>query len=420
MDKMSCHVLAGTTEEAEMAESSFGSAPYGQSLATAPRMLPRLTGIRAVAALSVVAYHYGDTVSMLFPWFWKLQPVYKAGGIGVDLFFTLSGFILCHNYLRKFSTVSLSSYLKFLGARLARVYPVHLITLLFLTVIVLMAAHAGKPMNSIHYGMARWIENLLLTQAWPGLGNVLSWNYPAWSVSAEWFAYLLFPLLAVGIGRAPRPILFCVVSIGVYAIPVTLGWIPEGALLNWSVLRATSEFLFGSFLYRLYERGDRCPLSPSLAGILVVVLTLLCSYFKLHPTWVVPAYGILIWSLADRPKGPLDGRVAVYLGEISYSLYMTHGALQLLFNRVEPPKLFFTASVAMRLALLSTYAVLVALSAVATYHLVEVPGRRAMLALFGTKHAIVPPEGGQPQADTSANLIKREKVLATKPVDGRV
>jgi peptidoglycan/LPS O-acetylase OafA/YrhL len=374
-----------------MGNASLDAVPATGQARSVP-ILNRLTGIRAVAAIFVVALHYGDSISTIFPLFGKIRPIYRAGGMGVDLFFILSGFILSHNYLKQFASVSMKEYKSFLVARLARVYPVHLTTLLFLTVLVAVAAHAGKPMSGTHYSVQRWVENLLLVQTWPSFGNAVSWNYPAWSVSAEWFAYLLFPLLAAGIVRVQRPAIFCVVSLALYVVPACLGWVPESAPSNWAILRVTSEFLYGSFLYRLYSRGDRCPLSPLYAGALSIVLTLMCSYLSLHPTWAVPAYGILLWSLADRPHGPLDGKVIVYLGQVSYSLYMTHGVVQIVLNKLCPVEHFAHGSLVVRSSLLCVYIFLIAGAAIGTYHCVEAPGRRAMLLLLKAKRSIVPQE----------------------------
>ncbi|MGB2665793.1 MAG: acyltransferase family protein, partial [Candidatus Acidiferrum sp.] len=86
-------------------------------------MLNRLTGIRAVAAIFVVFFHFGDSFAALFPAFGVLRPIYKSGDMGVDLFFMLSGFVLSLNYLDGFRTISRGSYRKFLRARLARIYP---------------------------------------------------------------------------------------------------------------------------------------------------------------------------------------------------------------------------------------------------------------------------------------------------------
>jgi len=359
--------------------------PEAASYPRTVRLLNRLTGIRAIAALFVVLLHYSDSVSKLFPIFGAFRFVYIAGGMGVDLFFILSGFILSHNYLHQFHRVSLHDYRRFLEARLARVYPVHFATLLFLSVIVVIAALAGKPMNGTHYGISRWLENLMLLQSWPGFGDSLSWNYPACSVSSEWFAYLLFPLLAPFIIRARKPAIWAAASLALFAVPACAGWIREGNPSNWAILRVSAEFLYGAFLYRLYDSRVRCPLTPLSAGFATISLTLALSFYGWHLTWAVPVYGILLWSLAERADGPLGGPIAVYLGQVSYSLYMTHGVLQIVLNRIWPADRFVHSSSLIRLAVIVVYGVSISLAALVVYHWVETPGRRAVLRLFREK-----------------------------------
>ena len=368
---------------------SVEAAPVWANKRAKVPVLSSLTGIRAVAALFVVVYHYGESATTLFPAFARMRPLYRVGGIGVDLFFVLSGFILCHNYLDGLGQFGWRSYRRFLQARLARVYPVHLAALLLLTVVAVGAAEAGKPMNPVHYSVGRWFANLFLVQIWPPIGSTFSWNYPAWSVSAEWFAYLLFPLFTIWIGRARRPGFWAAASLAAYGVPVAAGWLRPGHLLDWSVLRVTAEFLYGSFLYRMYRNRPRCPLPPLPAGALSIAATLACSYWGMTPGLAVAVYGLLLWSLASVPDGPLGSRVWVYLGQLSYSLYMTHGVLQILLNRVVPVEHFSAAHLPMRCAVMGLYLALIAVAAVGTYHLVEVPGRQLLLGrmrLGGSGH----------------------------------
>ncbi len=87
--------------------------------------LDSLTGLRGIVALWVVLFH-------LVQYFPIIDfPIIKAGWLGVDFFFVLSGFVLAYNYYHWFSDkVELKSYKKFIWLRIARIYPVHIITLL--------------------------------------------------------------------------------------------------------------------------------------------------------------------------------------------------------------------------------------------------------------------------------------------------
>src|ERR1051325_8120140 len=83
-----------------------------------------LTALRFFAAYWVVLYHYWPKLATS----WAMPAVLQKGYLGVELFFTLSGFILCHVYLSSVGDGRFK-YGSFLWARLARVYPLHLATL---------------------------------------------------------------------------------------------------------------------------------------------------------------------------------------------------------------------------------------------------------------------------------------------------
>ena len=157
--------------------------------------IPALTGVRALASWWVVFYHLQPALltltPSLAPWLGGLA---RGGDKGVDLFFILSGFVLSLNYNDRFRRPELKSYGRFLWLRLARIYPVHLAGLAvwgaFLVINVLVR-HADT--RGEYFGVCSLIANLFLVQAW-WIPMKMSWNYPAWSISLEWLAYLCFPL----------------------------------------------------------------------------------------------------------------------------------------------------------------------------------------------------------------------------------
>jgi peptidoglycan/LPS O-acetylase OafA/YrhL len=352
-------------------------------------MLNRLTGVRAVAAVFVVFFHFGDSFATLFPSVALLRPLYKSGDMGVDLFFLLSGFILSLNYLDGFKTFSARNYFQFLSARLARIYPVHLFSLLLLTAFVLYAGHSNIKTNLAHYSAFTWVTNVFLIQVWPGFNRGLTWNFPSWSISAEWFAYLLFPLFAVVIARTKRPLVWGCFALLLYAVP-SAWWIEENSV-RWALLRVSSEFLAGCFLFRLYRSGFKCPIHPWLSGLIAVSMCSICSAYGISRACSLPFFALLIWGLATYQDGLLSGPIAVYWGKVSYSLYMTHGLCEIVLNRVLPVAKFASNSVSIRAEITIAYGLLVLVSAVLTYHFVEVPIRQWLHPSPKGKPLVAPP-----------------------------
>ena len=164
-----------------------------------PREIGALTGLRGVAALWVVAFHLAPELSNLTGGAAGLFA--RAGYVGVDLFFVLSGFVIADNYQYFFKPWNGDQYWRFQLVRLGRIYPVHFVMLLATLVIVTVAAAVGYERTTAgnDYSLGTFVANLLLIQAW-GFPQY-SWNWVAWTISAEWFAYLLFPFAAFALFR---------------------------------------------------------------------------------------------------------------------------------------------------------------------------------------------------------------------------
>jgi peptidoglycan/LPS O-acetylase OafA/YrhL len=260
-----------------------------------------LTSLRGLAALTVLIFHVDTDF---------------RGYLTVDLFFILSGFVLTHVYSKMVLTCQ--SYLAFLQARLARIYPVH-----FMMLVVLLPMLDTRP--DFSYGGL--LSSLLLLQSpW----HSLCWNYASWSISAEWHSYLLFPILAMNFRTRSNTALLATLAICASVVGVTdySNDSSSGNISNTIVvlLRCLPEFTAGVVLYFLYERGCL----PKWIGrdgtfwLSAAVLPLL--------EWVHVPDGIMVCMLGmvlvtsatnhGRPVRVLNCRVLAYLGYISYSLYM--------------------------------------------------------------------------------------------------
>src|ERR1700704_1066654 len=121
-----------------------GTGPCPRNGMTASRDIRSLTSIRGIAAWWIVLFHFREYTPLLDNA--STGHVIGHGYLAVDLFFELSGFVIALNYGRFFRNLNLAEYLRFLGRRLARIYPLHLLMLLvFLLNPLAIAFFASRP-----------------------------------------------------------------------------------------------------------------------------------------------------------------------------------------------------------------------------------------------------------------------------------
>jgi len=349
--------------------------------------LDRLTSIRGFAALYVVLFHCEGTIRGLYFKAWSGIP--SKGYLAVDFFFVLSGFILAYVYAKDFDAGRFN-YRRFLVLRLGRLYPVHLVTLVAAVLIACMPNFAQD--HWLSNSGASIASNVFLMHAW-GFHESLSWNFVSWSISAEWFAYLGFPLFALSSSWfVNRPFNACVSGV---AALIAMGSIfffvtPHAEMPNpadaVSMLRVSLEFLTGVLLYRAYVQiavRDRAWAAPAAIALLISLTAVLHAAWTdqriLQDTIAVICMAGLILALAldTRLLGKaLEWRPLIVMGEASYSIYMMHGLVFLAYLAAIDAGLFAHSDdfhVALRVAL-ALIAISIA-SGFAVWRWVEIPGR---------------------------------------------
>lgn len=295
-----------------------------------PPALPALTSIRFLFALGVVLFHYSlqwsfDTAS--------LTVAFNKARLGVDAFFILSGFVLTHAYRRALAEGTFH-YRRFILARFARVYPAHLAVLAFVVAMVLAASAAGNDFDRSFYEPAGLILTLLLLQSWGPEIVRAEWNGPSWSLSAEWFAYVTFPVFAaIGLMLRERPIILLALSVALFGLIdasyiALFGRTVVHAEINLGILRIIPEFLYGIALYRLGERLQPTARQALLGALAAGLGFAALMHFGADDRLIVAAAGPLILTLALLSKAGVDRIVArpwlLAAGEASYALYLVH------------------------------------------------------------------------------------------------
>lgn len=295
-----------------------------------PKAPPRyfaLDGYRFIAALGVVVYHFDPEFGLGLA---RHSPAVAQLNVFVDFFFILSGFVIAAAYRDRMANPS--DWLRFLRARVARLYPLHLLTLAAsLSLVVAAAATGVKPNHPELFALSGLPANLSLTQAWGFLDHP-SFNVPSWSISAEWFVYLLTPLVFLAVARAPVGLALAAIVAFVAVMTFVrqaagLGPWTEAAY-DFGAFRALPSFVLGVVIaFGLDRVAARVSVGPWI-GALCFVGAVAALHFRAQflVVWGLFAVTIASCALAERAGRPgvMAAPLMRRLGDISYTLYMTH------------------------------------------------------------------------------------------------
>ena len=285
--------------------------------------LPALTGIRFLLALWVILHHLtGPGMRMeatAQTWPHPLYAFIRGGYLAVATFFVLSGFVLARNY--EWNGWHADRLRCYAVARLARIYPVYVLSFALVMPFVIADRTPGKSGLIANYG--------LLLQGWTGHLPV-GWNTPAWSLSCEVFFYILFPL-AVLLLRRVHP-----AALVVAACLLTRVFLAFGIRDEWKPLIHFSDFMMGiaaaSVFARLAATARRARGSwfywtgAALLATLIAWPGLLPAGLDLNSV-LRPLNAMLLVGLAlggGLLARTLSSPVAVFLGKSSYAMYILH------------------------------------------------------------------------------------------------
>jgi peptidoglycan/LPS O-acetylase OafA/YrhL len=378
----------------------------GRSIFITTNMIKSLEGGRGIAALIVALYHLkigADYFSVI-----------RNGYLFVDLFFVLSGFVICAAYSDRMSTAN--DFQSFLIRRIGRLLPL----LLFSTAVYLLAANVivlGKRIalsngygNLLHNpgafeylipSAAEFFSTITMTHGL-GLFDRLILNTPSWSISTEFYTYFLFAILCLLLSGRVRLTAFALTSaIGFMAsVIAAIGLhdcLRQGGCLSltydFGFTRTVFSFFLGALTYHASRTMRLNSNALQLAG--AVGLALVFSLVDVYPAvaFSFPViFAVLILSLCAD-----DGWLAriltrkpfQVLGERSYSIYLLHMPLILFFENIAKR----TNGVAAGAVVLILYAAVLVVVSGWTYRFIEDPFR----ALF---NRIAP---GRALLGTSAN-----------------
>lgn len=295
-----------------------------------------LDGWRGLAAVMIVVYHLG-LGGHFYTW-----GLVRNSWIFVDFFFVLSGFVLAYGYSSKLNDPG--AIAKFIVRRFGRLWPLHIFTLLVLfalEVIKYVLLDATRlPVGEIPFEGRRSIPalfaNLVLIQG-VGFFDSWTWNRPSWSISVEFYTYLLFAGLFWHCAK--RQGWLCAgVSLVAGTLLVTLYYHFDVSEFRVSLVRCIFEFFAGASTFYVYDRIKGREWNFYFAEILLVVA--LVGFMTMMPAEALfgagtPLFCAILLVFAFE-KGPisrvLSTKAINRLGLYSYSIYLTHYLIIVVVN----------------------------------------------------------------------------------------
>jgi peptidoglycan/LPS O-acetylase OafA/YrhL len=289
-------------------------------------MVYALEGLRGIAALVVALFHGWPSV---------LTVPFRHGWLFVDLFFVISGFVMAHVY-RDLST--LHEARSFALKRIGRLYPLHLVTLLafiaaeFALQLVKLAGLGTSPPTFDLLRPWSLLSNVFLLHG-VGLPGERAYNGPSWSISTEMWAYAMFAVTCLTLGRM-RLVAWAALSAAGLLLWITApdaNHISDGTYF----FRCMYGFFLGAMLPSIRVRGFAAlqVLSAALVALVFVALD-----HRPEAKFAAPLVFALLVLALSADRGPVAGVLRAkplqWLGRLSYSVYMVHWPLLVFFNPI--------------------------------------------------------------------------------------
>ncbi|MDB5980496.1 MAG: Peptidoglycan/LPS O-acetylase OafA/YrhL, contains acyltransferase and SGNH-hydrolase domain [Pseudomonas sp.] len=282
-----------------------------------------LKNLRGLCALAFVLHHSHILQSI------TELALFRRTQYLVELFFALSGFLL---YRRcAIAPVSVQPFRQFVITRACRVFPLHVVMLLVFIGFegFKLISSGSSPSFGGDRAPSEMLPNLLLLQAWWPGANALSFNYPSWFVSVQFYAWLLFGLIAMTLPKYLSKFSAVIAAFALLALYV------KGTPLSDNVLRGLGCFFAGGVTYWIYSRLQHLHLSLLTGSVLeVLILAAIYGVMTRSDTSQDALLGVLfcvaVGIFAFEAGGisrSLRTAPLRWLGRRWFSIYMTHAAV---------------------------------------------------------------------------------------------
>ena len=276
----------------------------------------------------------------------------------VDFFFILSGFIMCHVYGNRFlKDVRITEFKKFTIARFSRVYPLHLVTLVSTIIMLYLFAKMGVPKNDYlqaDNNLYSVFTNLFLIQAM-NFNKWFTWVHASWSISTEWWAYMIFPFLVAPFFKlnARGRMTICLLCIAGYictswflaplvTIPSEFHF-PPAKPTDWSLnlayqygfARCICGFILGMMTYHAFRTGGQKGFWKWVDNDRMYCGGFMSMHLNLPDVITVSFFPFIILSGAygsNNINKVFATKPLQRLGDWSFSIYLIHQPLLILIT----------------------------------------------------------------------------------------
>jgi peptidoglycan/LPS O-acetylase OafA/YrhL len=318
------------------------------------RYLSNLTPLRGIAALLTVIFHV-DIVLSIFGG--RLlgradSELISRMYLMVDFFFILSGFIMCHVYAKYFDqSVNGQNFKKFAIARFARVYPLHIFSMFLTTFFLFLLYQWGAqvtPLLDAENSVFSLVTNMFLLHSM----NVHEWftfTHASWSISVEWWMYMVFPFLVAPFLRLSKPgrllvVGLCIIGylvigfvlVPLVTVPDSLSFLRgDGAAAfkldvsyQFGFFRCLFGFVIGMMVYLAWKDNWAKKLFSSGYTVLILLAGLFtCMHFAVLDVISVLFFPFILLAAAygNRYMDLILGTKPLQkLGDWSFSIYLIH------------------------------------------------------------------------------------------------
>lgn len=289
---------------------------------------------RGIAAILVILFHMKGYIHILMG-----NALVQKSDISVDFFFVLSGFVITNSSLGRIT--DRTSAQAFIRKRAYRIYPLHLFTLClavlletFRFIIDQYIVRLTQPVFAKN-NVFSLLAHLTLTHSL-NLFNNLTWNIPSWSISSEFYVYILWAASLILFRRRAG------VLVSTYFL--LIAWFiyqQHGTILftyDYGIVRCLYGFLCGMCLCFVGIDSIRFGRwSGSLLEVTVLGLTIWFMHTYTAPySWLMPIWFAFVILIFSREYGPLSAALAhrrvEFLGQLSYSYYLNHSFILAVYD----------------------------------------------------------------------------------------